>query len=59
MLQQLNKWEVLYDFDAKMKEMGEKFVMRFLCSGRQSFQAGTILKGQCMCLSNGKILVLN
>jgi hypothetical protein len=24
----------LYDFDAKMKEMGGKFVIRFSCSGR-------------------------
>jgi hypothetical protein len=26
--------QILYDFDAEMKEMGRKFVMRFSCSGR-------------------------
>lgn len=49
MLEQLNTWEASYNFDAKMKEMGGKFVMRFSCSGGQSFQAGNVLKGQCMC----------
>jgi hypothetical protein len=48
-LEQLNTWEALYNFDAKMKKMGGKFVMRFSCSGGQSFQSGNVLKGQCMC----------